>query len=211
MNMMTQVTRQDKENFGKQFLDRKNSFDDDKENIVFQEFLKNTNSGVSEYLLKELNLPKGIKFKYEFKPTGERDMMQLPLYYYRGATIDSKGEPNDKGIDACFKNQHDDIVCLIDFERLGAWGDDWPSNYMNISFLERKAKYCNHDVNFFIVYFNRDMTKLLIVNKKDIISSDMVNENIPKYNISDNKRKLPHDRGYIFGNNLTDRERNNFT
>ena len=211
---MTQVTKEYKAKMGANFSDRKNSFDDSKESIVFQKFLKDTNSGLSEYLLKELNLPKPITIKYEYKPTSERDM-KLPLYYYKDATFNKYGKTNDVGIDACFKNKDDDIVCIFDFERSTKWGSlqhnkNWPAYWSNISFLERKAHFCDHDVNFFMVYFNTPMTKLLIVNKKDIIPFSMENVILVADNMNDIKRKLPYDRGYIFGDNLTDIEKRNF-
>jgi hypothetical protein len=90
-----------------------------------------------------------------------------------------------------------ELGCAFDLERCKTWKNDWPSNWRCISFLDRKSKYLKYP-EFGMVWFNNNLTKFVIVWKKDILKFPVTNRNMPNGEI-DLVRKIDFECGKLYG------------
>ena len=103
------------------------------------------------------------------------------------------------------------MVYIVDVERSNVWDDDWPSSFRYVSFLHRRDKYLKRKENFFMAYFNTSFNKLLLVSKEDIVKYPYVKKVFYNHGRKvDIIKKIPFRCARLFGNNLTDREKQLF-
>ena len=104
-------------------------------------------------------------------------------------------------------DSENNLKFVVDIERWRHWKNDWPQNYRYLSFLERKNKFLKYD-QFFMVYFNYDLTKFVRVEKSGIMSVE------PEKRYTQGKydmvRKVPFNCGKLYGNFLGNFEKSIF-
>ena len=106
--------------------------------------------------------------------------------------------------------KQDTLVSTVDVERWSQWDEEWPSQYKYISFLGRKEKFLKRPQDFAMVYFNKSLTKLLVVTKKDIVKYPTQEKFFSRFKKSDLVRQIPFDCGRIYGKDLTNTEKQIF-
>ena len=183
---MTQVTKKDIGQWGNQFHNRKNAFDDNEDIDAFIDHTKK-DPKLRQYLLKYI--PDGITDpKWKYHPDGK--------YKIDLAIVDNKTG-----------KKH----LLIDLERWKQWDDEWPHNYKYISFLARKDHFLEEPIPFLMVYASNSLNKFLIVDKESIKKYEIVKKRFKNWdNKTDKVRQLKFSEGNLFGTNLTDIERKHF-
>lgn len=179
--MREKVNRKEIDNYGNQFKDRKNNFDDDKEIDDFIEFVSN-NKEIKKFI--EQYLPKGNK-KWKKKPNG------------------------DYGVDVGIIDDNKRLLLSLDLERWSKWTNDFPNYINHLSFLERKSKFIKRRTPFLMVWQNSDCSKYIIVDDDDILKVKPEVKYL-KSGKTDVVRKLPLSYGNIFGENITTNERKKF-
>jgi|TARA_R110000823_G_C15629103_1_gene468485 hypothetical protein len=181
---MTQVTKEDKAKWGN-YSDRKDSFDDDAD---YEHFIQHTrtNKKFQQFLLK--HIPKGVDCKWKSKPDGPY------------------------GIDLALVDIHTGkkLLC-IDLERWSAWKNEWPSYYRYLHFLGRKDHFLEEDEPFLMVFFEYNRNKFIVCEKETIKQYTTFNKHFKAKDKRDDVKQMKMSDGYIFGNNITSIERNNFT
>jgi len=180
---MKQVNKKQINEWGGDFSDRKNNFDDSPD---VRAFIKHTlnDTKLQQYLLNYI--PDGIACKWQY-------------------------HPDDKyGIDVALVDETGKKHLLIDLERWKQWDDEWPDKYKYISFLARKSHFLEETVPFLMVFMSNRLNKLLIVDKESIKKYEIVDKDFVKWGEKDKVRKLEFNEGNLFGTNTTDLERNLF-
>ena len=180
---MTQVSKQMKNEFGSQFKDRQNSYDDEKE---YNRFVKlcQTNVNLRKYI--EQYIPESVP--------------KSSLW------IRSKPD-DDYGIDCALINKEtNEKIINIDFERWSKWKNDWPSHYRCLHFLGRKDHFLDEDIPFLVAYFNNNMDKFVMVDKDTIKKYPTFSKYFAHKKCHDNVKEMKLSDGWIYGDNITDRE-----
>ena len=181
---MTQVTKQDIGQWGNQFRDRQDEFDDKSDIGAFIQHFKNNNK-LRKYI--ESYLPDDLEYRLVKHPDGK--------YRIDVALVDKTGKKH----------------LLIDLERWKQWDIDWPAKYKYISFLERKSHFLEEPIPFLMVFISNRRNKILIVDKESIKKYNMVNKPFKDWgNKIDKVRQLKFSEGNLFGTNLTAIERKHF-
>jgi hypothetical protein len=180
---MTQVSKQMKNEWGSQFKDRQNSYDDGKEYNRFVELCR-ANVNLRKYI--EQYIPESV-------PKSSLWLRSKP--------------DGDYGIDSALINKEtNEKIINIDFERWSEWKNDWPSYYRCLHFLGRKDHFLNEDIPFLMVYFNNNMDKLIIVDKDTVKKYTTFSKYFIHKKCSDNVKEMKLSDGWIYGDNITDRE-----
>ena len=164
------------------YSDRRNSYDDNED---IRQFIKlvSTNEHLSSYLKQYVNTG---DYKFVPKPDGEY------------------------GVDLSLQDKSNNIVLTIDIERWSQWNQDWPEYYKHIHFLGRKEKFLKRETPFFMGFMNYHRTKVLMISKKDIQKYPTIEKFFKHKQVSDKVRELSMKDGYVFGDGLTEREKNVF-
>jgi hypothetical protein len=130
--------------FGEQFGDRKNSFDDAGDIKMLSHMMRD-NLDLRNYILS-----------------------RLPVDFLKPKPDD------EYGVDIGMFSEDRKRIGTIDVERLGAWKEDWPFFYRHIHFLGRKEKFCkpnffmaflNNTRNKVIMLENNDIIKYPTIEK----------------------------------------------
>ena len=180
---MKQVNKEQINEWGSNFSDRKNNFDDSPDVRSFIQHTLN-DTKLQKYLLNYI--PDGIACKWQY-------------------------HPDDKyGIDIALVDETGKKYLLIDLERWKQWDNEWPDNYKYISFLARKSHFLEEPVPFLMVFMSHRLNKLLIVDKESIKKYNIVDKDFVKWGKKDKVRKLKFSEGNLFGTNITNREREIF-
>lgn len=171
--MSGMISKQDIRNFGTQFSDREDSFDDSKESKEFANaYRKNRN------LLNHLKVVAGTE----------------------SSVVGITNKPfGQTGIDARLDFE-DGNYLLIEFERWKQWDPEWPPHYKYISFLGRKSKLLDRHEIFVFCAFSSDMDKLLIVDSDIIKKYDPIKKYFPAHKRYDMVREIPLEMGLLFNN-----------
>jgi hypothetical protein len=103
---------------------------------------------------------------------------------------------------------NDKLVISVDVERWSAWTDEWPNYYSHVSFLGRKEKFLRNGMDFLMMYFNFDLTKLILIDKQTILKYPTIDRHT-KSKI-DRIKKVSFDDARLYGSNLTQREKSLF-
>ena len=133
-----------------------------------------------ERFLKAFCISKHGKYEYEVipKPFGEYD-------------IDLVVRLN--GVDQFY----------VDVEVWKKWKDDWPWNYKNINFLERKYHFIQkYGDKFMMMYSNMNHDKFIMIKSKDIVNYPLVDVYIEEIQKWDKMRRLNFEDGILFGDNF---------
>ena len=142
-----------------------------------------------ERFLKSFCISKYKKYEYEVvpKPFGER------------------------GIDLVVRLNNVNQF-YVDVEVWKKWEDDWPENYKNINFLERKRHFIDkYGDKFMMMYSNMNHNKFIMIKSKDIIKYPVVDVFISKINKYDKMRRLNFEDGILFGSGFGELEKEKFT
>jgi len=178
--------RNDQINEWGSYEDRKNSYDDDQDLKIFIEMVK-TNGALRSYIKRHTDLDQFTdQAALKTKPNG--------LY----------------GVDMGVYDERKNHIANLDVERWDKWDDDWPAFYRHISFLTRKLKFVEEDKQFFMAYLNRSRNKVLMITKESFPFHD--NKVVYfKNGFKENKKEIPFDYGTIFGENITEKEKELFS
>ena len=75
----------------------------------------------------------------------------------------------------------------------------------------RVEKFLNqYNVPFFMAFMNFSRTKVLMISQEDIVKHPTIDKFFKHKGVTDRVRELKMSEGYIFGNNITDREKELF-
>ena len=178
--------RNDQINEWGSYEDRKDSYDDDSDLNIFKEMVQ-TNSALRSYIKRHTDLD-------QFTDTASL-----------------KTKPNGPyGVDMGVYDERKNHIANLDVERWDKWDDDWPDFYRHISFLTRKLKFVEEDKQFFMAYLNRSRNKVLMITKESFPFYD--NKVVYfKNGFKENKKEIPFDYGTIFGENITEKEKELFS
>jgi hypothetical protein len=113
-------------------------------------------------------------------------------------------------VDLSLQNEKNENVLTIDIERWSQWVDEWPDYYKHIHFLGRKEKFIQPDIPFFMGYMNYHRTKVLMISKEDIQKYPTIDKYFRRKQTTDRLKELPMSEGYVFGENITEKERRLF-
>lgn len=174
---MKTVSKEDKRKWGS-YEDRKDSFDDDGDISAFVSMAKN-NPKLREFIASFI---KGGNYNFISKPYGDYDV--------DFALVDGE-----------------EVIATFDVERWNAWNPDWPSFYKYISFLDRKVKFLNNPMPFFMCFMNYPRTKTLIVEKDAIKKYRSVDKNFANHHVTDKIKKIPFHEGSLFGSDFSEKEK----
>ena len=177
--------RNDQINEWGSYEDRKNSYDDDSDLNIFAEMVK-TNKALRSYIKRHTGLCQWQNGGLQTKPNGPY------------------------GVDMGVYDEEKNRIANLDVERWDKWDDDWPAFYRHISFLTRKLKFVEEDKQFFMAYLNRSRNKVLMITKESFPFHD--NKVVYfKNGFKENKKEIPFDYGTIFGENITEKEKELFS
>jgi|TARA_B100002003_G_scaffold251218_1_gene293698 hypothetical protein len=180
---MTKVNKEQINEWGSNFSDRKNNFDDSPDVRMFIHHTLNDTT-LQQYLLNYI--PDGISCKWQY-------------------------HPDDKyGIDVALVDETGKKHLLIDLERWKQWDNEWPAKYKYISFLARKSHFLEEPVPFLMVFMSNRLNKLLIVDKESIKKYRIEDKFFQKWGKTDKVRKVKFSEGNLFGTNITDIEKGMF-
>jgi len=157
--------------------DRRNSFDDNTDIKLFKQLVAST-PDLKDYIRSYL--PKG-EFTFRNHPYGQY------------------------GVDLSLINSKEQIVATFDVERWSEWKDEWPPYYKWIHFLGRKEKFLQD--NFFMIYMNFYRTKVIILDNRTIEEFPTINKTFKTKKVKDMVKEIPMNRGRIYGNDITYKER----
>lgn len=134
---------------------------------------------------------------------------QLQNYLPKG---NFRPKPNGTyGVDLGLFSEQNELVATIDIERWSAWDKDWPPFYRYIHFLGRKEKFLNqYDKPFFMAFLNYSRDKVIMIDKNSINRYPTIDKYFKNKGVTDRVRALAMKEGYIFGNNITPREKELF-
>ena len=91
----------------------------------------------------------------------------------------------------------------VDVEVWKKWKDDWPWNYKNINFLERKYHFIQkYGDKFMMMYSNMNHDKFIMIKSKDIVNYPLVDVYIKEIQKWDKMRRLNFEDGILFGDNF---------
>lgn len=91
----------------------------------------------------------------------------------------------------------------VDVEVWKKWKDDWPWNYKNINFLERKYHFIEkYGDKFMMMYSNMNHDKFIMIKSKDIVNYPLVDVYIKEIQKWDKMRRLNFEDGILFGDNF---------
>ena len=183
---MIQVTKQDIGQWGNQFHDRQNSFDDNEDINAFIKITRNDKK-LYQYLSKYIPDPDiRANCVWKYHPDGK--------YKIDLALVDKTGKKH----------------LLIDLERWSQWKNEWPSYYKHLHFLGRKDHFLEEPEPFLMVFFEYNRNKLIVVDKETIKKYPTKRKFFKYKQCYDNVKEMKMSDGHIFGTNLTDIERNHF-
>ena len=91
----------------------------------------------------------------------------------------------------------------VDVEVWKKWRDDWPWNYKNINFLERKYHFIDkYGDNFMMMYSNMNHDKFIMIKSEDIVKYPVLDVYIKEIQKYDKMRRLNFEDGILFGDNF---------
>lgn len=100
------------------------------------------------------------------------------------------------------------LVVTVDVERWSSWNEEWPKYYRCVSFLGRKEKFLKRSSDFLMAYFNFDLSKVLLLDKKSILKYPTI-ERHTKGKL-DLVKEVSFDEAKLYGSNITEREKTLF-
>ena len=115
-----------------------------------------------------------------------------------------------KDVDCAVYDKNGELQFYADLERSrkDKWNNDWPYYWSRVSFLQRKDRYIDKDDPFKMVWFNHQLTKIIVCKKEQILKYPI--ETFEYCGKIDIRRSIPFDETTLFGTGFSDREKSLF-